>query len=111
MSQARGGAPVAAPSVCMFVYNRCTNDARVLKEAASLRDAGYAVTILAVLVRDVVAEEEVDGIRIVRIERDPIHYRLLRRTRERRRLARLRRARRRRWVRARARRVLIRSRR
>jgi glycosyltransferase involved in cell wall biosynthesis len=98
--------------VCMLVYNNCTRDARVLKEAASLTGAGYEVCIAAVLDRTTVPHELRDGIRIVRIDRNPPHYRLLRGTR------RLRRelpgrvaAARTRWqdVRRRARRVLQRT--
>lgn len=62
----------------MFVYNRCTTDARVLKEARTLAEAGHRVRVIAVLDETTEAEEERDGFRIVRIDRDPIHYRLLR---------------------------------
>jgi glycosyltransferase involved in cell wall biosynthesis len=62
----------------MFVYNRCTTDARVLKEARTLTEAGHRVRILAVLDETTVAEEERDGFRIVRIDRNPVHYRALR---------------------------------
>jgi glycosyltransferase involved in cell wall biosynthesis len=62
----------------MFVYNRCTTDARVLKEARTLADAGHRVRIVAVLDETVAAREERDGFRIVRIDRRPLHYRLLR---------------------------------
>lgn len=65
----------------MFVYNRCTNDARVLKEARTLTAAGHRVRIVAVLDATTVPAEERDGFRIVRIDRDPIHYRVLRATR------------------------------
>src|SRR6476659_7578498 len=62
----------------MFVYNRCTTDARVLKEAKTLTEAGHRVRIVAVLDATTEAEEERDGFRIVRIDRNPVHYRLLR---------------------------------
>jgi glycosyltransferase involved in cell wall biosynthesis len=62
----------------MFVYNRCTNDTRVLKEAGTLTAAGHRVRIIAVLDGTTAPREERDGFRIVRIDRDPIHYRLLR---------------------------------
>jgi glycosyltransferase involved in cell wall biosynthesis len=62
----------------MFVYNRCTADARVLKEARTLASAGHRVRVVAVLDATTAPEEERDGFRIVRIERNPIHYRLLR---------------------------------
>lgn len=61
----------------MFVYNRCTTDARVLREAASLRHAGHEVTIFAVLDADTEPYERLaDGTEIVRINRRPLHYRL-----------------------------------
>jgi glycosyltransferase involved in cell wall biosynthesis len=62
----------------MFVYNRCTTDARVLKEAKTLAEAGHEVRIVAVLDQTTAPEEERDGFRIVRIDRNPIHYRVLR---------------------------------
>jgi glycosyltransferase involved in cell wall biosynthesis len=72
----------------MFVYNRCTTDARVLKEARTLSSAGHRVRIVAVLDETTAAAEEREGFRIVRIDRDPPHYRLLRGTRIARRLLR-----------------------
>lgn len=68
---------VPAPTgrrVCMFVYNNCASDPRVLKEASSLTSAGYEVTVVAVLDKHTVPSEERDGTRIVRINRDPLHY-------------------------------------
>lgn len=62
----------------MFVYNRCTSDARVLKEARTLTEAGHRVRILAVLDQTTAPEEERNGFRIVRIDRNPVHYRALR---------------------------------
>jgi glycosyltransferase involved in cell wall biosynthesis len=62
----------------MFVYNRCTSDARVLKEARTLAAAGHRVRVIAVLDGTTDPLEERDGFRIVRIDRDPIHYKLLR---------------------------------
>ena len=62
----------------MFVYNRCTTDARVLKEARTLTEAGHRVRIVAVLDTTTETLEERDGFRIVRIDRDPLHYRALR---------------------------------
>jgi len=62
----------------MFVYNRCTSDARVLKEAATLRRAGHEVQIVAVLDATTVPLQTLaDGTRIVRIDRRPLHYRLV----------------------------------
>ncbi|HET8862572.1 MAG TPA: glycosyltransferase family 4 protein [Solirubrobacterales bacterium] len=65
----------------MFVYNRCTTDPRVLKEARTLSGAGHRVRIVAVLDATTAPREERDGFQIVRIDRDPIHYRLLRASR------------------------------
>ena len=62
----------------MFVYNRCTSDARVLKEARTLTEAGHRVRIVAVLDKTTAPVEQRDGFRIVRIDRRPLHYRLLR---------------------------------
>lgn len=62
----------------MFVYNRCTADARVLKEARTLSDAGHRVRVVAILDATTTPEEERGGFRIVRIDRKPLHYRLLR---------------------------------
>ncbi|APX32461.1 hypothetical protein BH708_06690 [Brachybacterium sp. P6-10-X1] len=39
---------MATPQIAVLVYNDAANDSRVLKESASLRDAGYDVRILAV---------------------------------------------------------------
>ena len=73
----------------MFVYNRCTTDARVLKEARSLADAGHTVRIVAVLDQTTNPVEAREGFRIVRIDRNPVHYRLLRAIRSATRLVRL----------------------
>ena len=62
----------------MFVYNRCTSDARVLKEARTLAAAGHRVRIVAVLDATTEPQEEREGFRIVRIDRNPLHYRALR---------------------------------
>ncbi|MET0304823.1 MAG: glycosyltransferase family 4 protein [Solirubrobacterales bacterium] len=61
----------------MFVYNRCTTDARVLKEARTLSEAGHRVRIVAVLDATTEPTEDRDGFRIVRIDRNPLHYRAL----------------------------------
>lgn len=44
--------------VCMFVLNPCTNDARVLKEAATLGEAGYDVKVIAIISKDAPQFEE-----------------------------------------------------
>jgi glycosyltransferase involved in cell wall biosynthesis len=64
--------------VCMFVLNNCKRDSRVLKEAKTLVDAGHDVRIIAIRDEDTEPYEEKDGFRIIRITRDPIHYRVLR---------------------------------
>lgn len=56
--------------VAMFVRNDMTVDARILKEAASLRDAGHAVTIMGITRPDAPREIERDprdGFDIVRV--------------------------------------------
>lgn len=63
--------------VCMLVYNNCAADPRVLKEAASLIAEGHTVDVVAVLDRTTAPTEERDRIRITRIDRNPVHYRLL----------------------------------
>jgi len=68
--------------VCMFVYNNCKRDARVLKEAKTLAQAGYDVQIIAVLDKETEPYEERDGFRIIRVVKDPLHYRILRGIRE-----------------------------
>lgn len=77
----------------MFVYNNFTTDARVQKEAMTLTAAGFEVQVVAVLDKKTTPTEERDGFAIVRIDRNPLHYRLLRRTRLARRWLRLRNAR------------------
>jgi glycosyltransferase involved in cell wall biosynthesis len=64
--------------VSMFVYNNCDKDARVLKEASSLVNAGYQVKIFAVLDAKTVRYEVRDGIEIIRVNKDPLHYRFFR---------------------------------
>ena len=64
--------------VAMFVYNNCTRDARVFKEATSLVQAGHEVTVFAVLDKQTLPSERRSGFLIVRIDRDPPHYKLLR---------------------------------
>jgi len=61
----------------MFVYNRCTTDARVLREAATLQAAGHEVQIVAVLDTTTSPRELLpNGVQILRIDRRPLHYRL-----------------------------------
>ena len=65
-------------SVTAFVYNNCSRDARVLKEAKTLTDAGYSVKILAVLDKNTVPHQKIDGFEIYRLEKDPINVRISR---------------------------------
>ena len=81
------------PAVCMFVYNNCLSDQRVMKEARTVARAGHRVTIIAVLDKKSTPIEEHPDFTIIRINRDPLHYKLLRRTRQMRRRLRVRRAR------------------
>ncbi|MFB3879880.1 MAG: glycosyltransferase family 4 protein [Armatimonadota bacterium] len=56
--------------VTMFVYNTMAHDARVRKEARTLAEAGYDVTVLAVLDPGVTPREErVHGFTILRLSR------------------------------------------
>jgi glycosyltransferase involved in cell wall biosynthesis len=55
--------------VVMAVRNAFTNDSRVEKEAATLRDAGYRVTVVADAGTTLPAREVVKGISIVRVPR------------------------------------------
>ncbi len=55
--------------VCMFVLNPCTNDARVLKEAATLGEAGYDVKIIAIISEDAPQfEEKKESFTIYRVQ-------------------------------------------
>ncbi len=64
--------------VYMFVMNNCAHDARVLKEAKTLSTNGYQVKIIAVLDKTTIPYELRDKFEIIRIKRNPIHYKLLR---------------------------------
>lgn len=92
-TEAPAAGAVRRPRVCMFVYNNFAADARVTKEAHTLIESGYDVEVVAVLDKKTVPEEVRDGISIVRIDRRPLHYRLLWRSRRIRRWLRLRNAR------------------
>lgn len=52
--------------VCMIVQNQLWNDARVKKEALSLRDSGWAVTIVARPEEGHARSEEWEGVRVLR---------------------------------------------
>jgi glycosyltransferase involved in cell wall biosynthesis len=62
-------------NVCMFVYNNFLNDSRVKKEAQTLINAGYRVTVIAMLDAKTIPDEEIDQIRIIRVPLDPWHLR------------------------------------
>ena len=66
------------PRVCMFVYNNFTNDSRVQKEAETLIQGGYEVTVLALLDARTEPHENRNGINIARIGVNPWHLRLTR---------------------------------
>jgi glycosyltransferase involved in cell wall biosynthesis len=55
-----------ARHVCMIVHNQLWNDARVKKEASSLRDAGWQVTIIARPEQGHPGSEDWQGIRVIR---------------------------------------------
>lgn len=64
--------------VCMFVYNNMKHDSRVLKEAKTLAEAGYDVRVIALLDTDTTPYELLHGFRLIRVVKNPLHYRLLR---------------------------------
>lgn len=61
----------------MLVYNTYTRDARVRRESVALVGAGHEVTVVAVLDRTTCPAETIDGAAVIRIDRRPLHYRLL----------------------------------
>ena len=65
--------------VTMFLEQPLRHDTRVEKEAATLTAAGYEVTIIAALHPDLPREELRDGVRIVRVDEDPLPARIVRR--------------------------------
>jgi len=70
LGQAPGRPPGQAVPVTMFVYNNMVHDARVRKEARTLAEAGYEVTVLALREPEPTPREEaVQGFRIVRLSR------------------------------------------
>ncbi len=52
----------------MFIRNSCRHEARALKEAKTLAEAGHDVRIIAVLDKDTEPYEERDGFRILRVD-------------------------------------------
>jgi glycosyltransferase involved in cell wall biosynthesis len=65
--------------ICMFVYNNCQHDSRVLKEAATLVQAGHQVRIVALLDDLSLPYEERDGFTIIRVPKNPLHRRIINR--------------------------------
>ncbi len=55
--------------VCMLVYNDFRNDARVLKEARTLTEAGHRVTLVAMEGPGLARRERVAGFEVVRVPR------------------------------------------
>ena len=62
-------------SVCMFVWNHFTNDARVLRECSALAEAGYEVDLIALQdpKNKELPKEEMrpEGFRVIRVKRQP----------------------------------------
>lgn len=68
------------PKVVMFLLNPFTNDARVHREGTALASAGYHVVILALagVGQTVLPQHEwVDGLEVIRIDRQGVIYRWL----------------------------------
>jgi len=61
----------------MFVYNNFTNDSRVQKEAETLNQAGYQVTVLALLDLQSLPKEERAWGKIIRVPGNPWYKQLL----------------------------------
>ena len=71
--------------VQMFVTNPVTHDARVLREAEALTEAGHEVQVVGAREQGTAARDRRDGVDIVRVDRDPLPSKLVRRTLARRR--------------------------
>jgi glycosyltransferase involved in cell wall biosynthesis len=67
--------------VCMFLYGLLGNDSRVLRESAALISAGHDVTVIAMAEPGLPEEDELDGIRVFRIDTAPASLGLFRRRR------------------------------
>ena len=63
-----------SPIVSMIVWNEFINDARVLKEAQTLQDAGYQVVVHALHTPGVTQVRRTldSGVRVVRVARSPL---------------------------------------
>jgi glycosyltransferase involved in cell wall biosynthesis len=71
----------------MVVANPFVQDSRVLKEAKTLVERGLRVTVVGARAETLPADEEREGIRIVRVPRDPLPARVLKAIAGRRRLS------------------------
>lgn len=69
------------PQVYMFVYNEFRPDVRVLKEAISLKNNGYKVTVIALQVNQYPSYETNQDIEIIRVPKLPFHYQILKQLR------------------------------
>jgi glycosyltransferase involved in cell wall biosynthesis len=67
----------------VFVFARkiLVHNTRIFKQARSLTNAGYDVTLIGILPRDGAVSEQRDGYRIVRLPLDPLYARVPRRIR------------------------------
>lgn len=63
----------------MFVYNAFRHDSRVLKEATTLVAAGCEVRVIAALDSNSVRSELASGIRVRRVDHDPLPTKVVRR--------------------------------
>jgi glycosyltransferase involved in cell wall biosynthesis len=63
----------------MFLYHPFRHDSRVLKQARTLVEAGHEVRVIAALDEATAREEEREGFRITRVDRDPLPTKILRR--------------------------------
>ena len=70
-------ATASGPKVCMFVYNNFMHDSRVQKEAEALGQAGYQVTVIALLDTQTVPKEDRGDVKIVRLDVNPWYRGLL----------------------------------
>ena len=63
--------------VCMFLFNNFTHDSRVLREALSLSEIGYSVTVVARLDDNTLPTENINGIKVKRVSVNPVHLKLI----------------------------------
>jgi glycosyltransferase involved in cell wall biosynthesis len=66
-----------ASKVCMFVYNNLVHDSRVKREAESLTEAGYQVTVIGLMEGRVPACEDRNRVRILRVKGQPWYHHVL----------------------------------